>query len=440
MDMKTAVFTIASRNYFSYVETLMESLEKTNPEWERFVAVADEVESLPLNSFRLVNLKDLQLPEVEKMKFKYTILEFNTAIKPFVFNHLFSEYGYDRVLYFDPDIQVFDRLNELEEKFDEGNTIILTPHFTGLWSDSKKPNEVDILLSGTYNLGFLGLAKSKESQELLKWWGEKLAKQCVADIAHGIFVDQKWMDLVPGFFPNVFILRHEGYNVAYWNLSHRIAEKKNGRYYFNGQPLKFFHFSGINPFDISQVSKHQNRYTIDEVGAAKELFEDYAKLVLSKRFSYYKNIPYAFSYFDDGKKITDEYRYLYRGNEWLEKLCGSNPFEKSDIFMTLIYSTKTELFNFCNKFRKLYIYGAGKYGLDAESLLGQCGVDISGFVVSDDHFAENQSKALSHTVFPLSQIENREDVGILIALSAVNTQEALRELKKQGINNIYYYA
>jgi len=51
--MRTAVFTIASRNYFAFVRTLMKSLEKTNPQWDRFVGVADEIceefEKLPKN-------------------------------------------------------------------------------------------------------------------------------------------------------------------------------------------------------------------------------------------------------------------------------------------------------------------------------------------------------------------------------------------------------
>ena len=82
--MKTAVFTIASRNYFAFVQTLMQSLEKTNPEWDRFVGVADiiseDFEELPKN-FDLIPLEKLPLNDLNKMLFRYTILEFNTAIQ-----------------------------------------------------------------------------------------------------------------------------------------------------------------------------------------------------------------------------------------------------------------------------------------------------------------------------------------------------------------------
>lgn len=333
--MKTAVFTIASKNYFAFVRTLMDSLEDSNPEWERFVGVVDKIDSqfneMPRN-FELLSLEELELPEAEKMIFRYTILEFNTAIKPFVFKVLFNKLGYDRVIYLDPDIYVYERLKEIEEAFDNGYNIILTPHLTGLWNDRMLPNEESILQSGTYNLGFLALAKSSESFSLLDWWGEKLEKKCLVSIKDGIFVDQKWMDLIPGLFNNVFILRNEGYNVAYWNLSHRVPKKVSGKFFFNDDQLKFFHFSGLNPADISNVSKHQNRFTIKNIGVAKELFEKYAGTVISKDFNVYKNFNYSFNTFNNGRKICDLFRYVYRENTWLQKACGNNPFDAYEVF------------------------------------------------------------------------------------------------------------
>ncbi len=116
--MKTAVFTIASRNYFAFVRTLMDSLEQTNTAWDRYVAVADQVtpefEQLPRN-FQLISLEQLQLPDWKKMMFRYSIMEFNTAVKPYVFTLLFEKMGYDRVVYLDPDIYVYGSMHELEE-------------------------------------------------------------------------------------------------------------------------------------------------------------------------------------------------------------------------------------------------------------------------------------------------------------------------------------
>lgn len=334
--MKTAVFTIASRNYFAFVHTLMKSLEKTNPNWDRFVALADEItdefEARPRN-FDLISLEEIDLPDYKKMLFRYTILEFNTAIKPFVFKILLNKMGYDRIIYFDPDIFVYEKLDEIEDLFDRGEQVILTPHFTGLWEDDKQPDEVAIMQVGVYNLGFLAVANCENTRCLLDWWADKLEYQCVVLLEKGIFVDQKWMDLVPGLFSNVAILRHEGYNVAYWNMSHRKGNKKDNRYYFNNQLLKFFHFSGLNPKDISNVSKYQNRFDINNVGIVREIIVKYASDVNENEFDRYSKFVYKYNKFDDGFEISDMFRYAYRDNPWLQERCGMNPFSCHNVFI-----------------------------------------------------------------------------------------------------------
>lgn len=347
--MKTAVFTIASRNYFAFVRTLMNSLEKSNPEWIRNVVVVDEIgeefESIPRN-FNLISLDELNLPDPEKMKFRYTIMEFNTAVKPFAILKLFEEY--DRVIYIDPDIYVYEKMKEVEDALDQGYEFVLTPHFTGLWEeDGCMPDEPAIMRAGVYNLGFIAMGKSESTIEMTKWWADKLEKKCIVDIPEGIFVDQKWIDLVPGRYDKVFILRHEGYNIAYWNLSHRKASKKNGKYYFNNQPLIFFHYSGFNPRSYHNISKHQNRFTIDDVGVAKELFDQYAKEALSNEFDMWKKFKYAYANFTDGQPVNDLFRYAYRDNEYLQKKCGDNPYKCSKVFME---EDKTFVINYVLKY------------------------------------------------------------------------------------------
>lgn len=384
--MKTAVFTIASRNYFAFVRTLMSSLEETNPEWDRFVAVADEITDSFSNrprNFDLISLEEIDLPDYKKMLFRYTILEFNTAIKPFVFKELLNKKGYDRVIYFDPDIYVYERLDEIEALFARGKHIILTPHFTGLWKDDKKPDEIAIMQAGTYNLGFLAVANCENTRCLLDWWADKLEYQCVILFEKGIFVDQKWMDLVPGLFSNVAILRHEGYNVAYWNLSHRKADKKSNQYYFNNQILKFFHFSGLNPKDVSNVSKYQDRFDINNVGIVREIIVKYARDVLGNGFDSYSKYDYKYNEFDDGSAINDMFRYAYRNNQWLQERCGANPFSCHNVFI----QEKQRIVNYMlgyiwehrqdiqraypNRFSVGYLnwfkaFGASEYGLDKQ--------------------------------------------------------------------------
>jgi hypothetical protein len=45
---------------------------------------------------------------------RYSIIELNTALKPFIFDHIFkTEKEVGNVIYFDPDIMVIGRLDNL---------------------------------------------------------------------------------------------------------------------------------------------------------------------------------------------------------------------------------------------------------------------------------------------------------------------------------------
>ena len=134
------------------------------------------------------------------MAFRYDVMELNTAVKPFVLAHLLFERGIDRVLYLDPDILVLSTLDPVFRELD-ACSIVLTPHATRPYQDAKQPDEISLLRTGAYNLGFIGVAKTEESRAMLNWWQERCREHCVVQPEDGLFVDQKWIDLVPGFHP-----------------------------------------------------------------------------------------------------------------------------------------------------------------------------------------------------------------------------------------------
>ena len=67
--------------------------------------------------------------------------------------------GAASVLYLDPDIQVFDRLDELAQ-FAADVGIAITPHARAPFPrDKKMTDEKAILAVGVYNLGFIGVGQ-----------------------------------------------------------------------------------------------------------------------------------------------------------------------------------------------------------------------------------------------------------------------------------------
>ena len=329
--MRTAVFSIISPNYRHFARVLMESVRQHQPEWDRFVLlVAPDGNAIDQELFETVSIGALPLPNRRQFCFRYSILELNTAVKPWMFEHLFAR-GYERVVYLDPDIRLYSALSEVDEAGPE-TFLILTPHLTGPIAGDDHPSERTILQAGTYNLGFLAVSKGRDTHRFLDWWQEKLEFQCVSDVARGVFVDQKWIDLTPGFFDGVSILRHDGYNVAYWNLGQRTVRGAGSSATVNGQPLRFFHFSGFDPADPSMASKHDFALRVTEVGDARALIADYDAAIRAAGYESFRNARYPFGVFADGTPISDAARIAYRHSPAIQHAAGADPFRHPELF------------------------------------------------------------------------------------------------------------
>jgi glycosyltransferase involved in cell wall biosynthesis len=325
-----AACTIVSKNYVAYARVLARSFREHHPQGRFFVLLVDRNEGKidpAAEPFELVEIETLRnVPRLDAFLFKYTLLEANTAVKPFFLEYLIETYQLENLVYFDPDILILSSLDRLAELV-AGTSIVLTPHLTEPIADDAYPNEQAILMSGSFNLGFIALRMTEASRALLRWWQERLYDKCLVRIPEALFVDQKWMDLAPGLFKEVLVLHDPGYNVAYWNLHGRTVTIEADGPQSNGRPLVFFHFSGIDPQSLEGVSKHQNRFRLGDIGGAADLYRRYAALVLAEGHLASKPWPYAFGRFSNGVVVPDVARSLYHGLGEAKQKSFGNPFE-----------------------------------------------------------------------------------------------------------------
>src|SRR5262249_49877928 len=136
---------------------------------------------------------------------------------------------------------------------------ILTP----IQLDGKRPTENTFLRYGVYNLGFISARRTDESLALMRWWKERTYSAGHFSPDGGMFVDQLYMNLAPLLFGGISVLRHEGYNVAPWNLHERVLSNKDGSYVVNDTfPLVFFHFSSFRVDSGELPLHHYNRFTM----------------------------------------------------------------------------------------------------------------------------------------------------------------------------------
>jgi len=312
--LRTAVFTIVSKNYLAYARTLIGSLEKRNPSFERFICLVDNQteDAGTTDCAEIVTASNVGIPNFHDMAFRYDVMELNTAVKPFMFRWLLENQGFDRAIYLDPDIFVYRPLAEVEALLDAGASGVLTPHIMRPLEDGGKPDDHDILQSGVYNLGFAAMTRQPEALAFLAWWGRRLQFQCYSDVGNNLFTDQRWCDFAPSFMPNLALLRHPGYNVAYWNLAHRKIEVgPNGEMTVNGEPLVFFHFSGLRFEEPKLVSKHQQRLGWANLGDAQVLFSNYRQALVDNGWAASRKHSYAYDEVD-GIRLSGPIRGLYR--------------------------------------------------------------------------------------------------------------------------------
>lgn len=309
--------TIICRNYLAQARVLGESLRRTYPDCRYSVLVIDHprgVEDLvDGENFDVIALEDLQIPALDVMKGIYSAIELSTAVKPWLLEHLLGAGGPEAAIaYLDPDIEVYSPMIELEEMLGQ-SWIVLTPHLTspnGI--DGRTPSEQAILLAGTYNLGFVALKNDPTTPRFLAWWKERLERACVVDPRAGFFVDQRYIDFVPGLFDGVGILRHESYNVAYWNAATRFVTCEEERYLVNGLPLRFFHYSGFSPSRPERLSTHQDRVVLAEREDLATLVGAYSAALLRNDFERFAGVPYPFDRSARSLSIGPKARSLYR--------------------------------------------------------------------------------------------------------------------------------
>ena len=325
--MKTVVFTSAAINYLPKVRKLCASIRQHHPEWEIVLALADrdggavDFSVEPIDE--VLPIDQLDIPDRERWSYFHTIVELSTAIKPFVLKQLLARPDVERVLYFDPDMVLFSRLDDLLESLDKGN-IVLTPHQTSPETtlDAIRDNEIASLKHGVFNLGFLGVRTSVEGMRFLNWWAERLRYFCHDDIAGGLFTDQRWMDLVPAFFEDIAILREPIYNVATWNLTHRpVAGSLERGLTVNGEPLSFYHFSG---FDGGAQEVMLNKYA-DSGSALFDLRRWYIAECRRMGQEQLGNRRCRYETFSNGERISRAQRILYRSRPDLQQ-AFSSPF------------------------------------------------------------------------------------------------------------------
>ena len=329
--MVRAACTICSLNYLPYARTLCDSFLRYHPDCKFYVLLVDR---LPADferlseRFEMITVEELDIADFPSVAFKYDILELNTNVKPTFLRALLAR-GIDQLVYLDPDIFVYRALDSVFDALAE-RSIVLTPHiFSSIPNDSQ--SEHFFLMSGVFNLGFVALSKCAETESFLSWWENRCLNLAFHESREGLYVDQKWIDLVPCLFDSLKILKNPGCNMAHWNLHERLLSLDGGVWMVNGNsPLEFYHFSGISVDGAERISKYTDRFNLNNRPDLRSIFEEYRAQLIDHGIRIFNSGKYAFGVFDNGQYINRLTRCIYAAN--LKTFSDENPFKSSSRF------------------------------------------------------------------------------------------------------------
>lgn len=326
-------FTSFTYAYLGRARTLLATLRDAHPDWAVCAVVVDEPPPGAdgadlLAGFDLVlGLHDLGIPRARAWLFKHDVVEACTAVKASAMLRLMDA-GFEAVVYLDPDIAVFHPLDPVTAALDDGAAVVLTPHQTSPNRNHRVmlDNELVSLRLGAFNLGFIAVRSHGAGRRFAEWWAAQLLRACYDDPAAGLFTDQKYIDLVPGLFDGVAILRDPGLNVASWNLStRRIAIGADGGIRVNEAPLRFMHFTKINAVGDVML----DRYAGDDIEAL-ELWSWYRRQVARRQPAAVPDGYWRYGAFSNGVVIPQSARLLYR--ESPGPRAGDDPFDADGPF------------------------------------------------------------------------------------------------------------
>lgn len=249
---KRVYCTYFDHNYLSRGLALYRSLQQHQPGASLWVLCMSEachriLTALDLPDLRPVRLGDFEAadPEVAATRSNRSMIEYYFTCSPaWMLYVLDNEPDAEWVTYLDSDLFFFASPEPIYAEMRDASFGIIPHHFTKRMAYRRR--------FGTYNVGWVSVRRCDEGIAALRWWRDRCIEWCYDFVEGDRFADQRYLDRLPGLFPNVHVVQHLGANLAPWNFADLRVEWRDKTVLVDGRyPLLFFHFHGV---------KHVGRY------------------------------------------------------------------------------------------------------------------------------------------------------------------------------------
>ena len=293
------VCTIITADYLPLAKVLHASLQKHLPGTSLQVLVVDKNNYTSTDSLIIHSIDSLAnsayFAGIQKKYGQTNADYFRWALKPVFIGYLLEK-GFTKVLFADPDLYFVSNFEFLFAELDKSN-VLLTPHWANIDPVDNEDSLLAVLKGGLYNAGFIGV--NKNGADAMTWWAGLCHYKTEDLTGLGLFVDQKYLDILPVQFENVQVIKHRGCNLASWNIDTSKREVVNGKLLINKtfEPV-FIHFAKDTIVNI--INRN------DEL--LKPYLDEYIDALQGENFDLLKNL----TNFDPTKYSSPLYKLKYR--------------------------------------------------------------------------------------------------------------------------------
>ena len=246
-DSENHFCAIVGTEYVLKIIALHQSLMKNSKVFTLWICCIDVfaysiLKEMNLNNVNLMQVDDIEDTNLEDIKRNRSVSEYCWTLKPVLIEYLLVNNNLPSVLYCDGDLYFFSDPNMIFKEWAD-NSIYLCPQRDRDWVEGKY---------GKYQAGLIGFKNDFYGLKSVRWWKDKCLDWCSANPDKGRFGDQKYLDLIPIYFPKVKISSNLGINAAPWNCIYNnnyIIDQNQNEVYIETDKLIVYHFACITIFN-----------------------------------------------------------------------------------------------------------------------------------------------------------------------------------------------
>ena len=237
--------TYGDENYLPHVLALLSSLRAQGCTFRLLLLCLTEeafrrAQPLQDDDFRILSIRDLESadPELYETKNGRSPIEYYFTCTPcWTRLAMEKEPEAEWMTYLDADLYFYQSPNVIMTQL-EKYSVGITPH---RFPESLRHLEAH----GKFNVGWVSFRRDTNGKKCLEDWRIQCLEWCYDRVEEGRYGDQKYLDEWPNLFSGVKVLDDPGINLASWNVGAGKLTARKGEVLIDGQPLIFYHFSGL---------------------------------------------------------------------------------------------------------------------------------------------------------------------------------------------------